>query len=476
MVRFLAGRRRRRVAIGRVGALLLVMAAFAAAAHAVPPFARKYQTSCATCHAAYPKLNYFGNAFRNNGYRYPEGADADVTKEAPVSLGAEAYKRMWPRALWPANMAGTAPVGLRAILRANEFEGDSSNRSFEFPHEVEVFGAGTIGETFSYFGEIEIENEENENELDMDFSLQYDPRPYFHVRVGGVTPHPIPDNLRLAAAHYSPYDTRTTPGSVTLRAANPNRPTGPQLSIRAETGEDRWRLRDGQPGLELWGAKNGAGGNGGLTWALGVANGQGRNDANEDKDVYGRVAYKLGGYGELGGGEAPERTEFWRDDSFKVGLFFYSGTSTNTYQGSVSALDPLQPTGLAQVSAEKVIENDFDVAGVNFDWWFRDLDLFGLYLQQSDDDPRGTGEGIDTKAWFVEADYTVYPWLIGTLRYGETDLDFDTSADPETQQFLVPAAVLMARANVKFTLEAQMRLDDPGKGNDRYVLAADFGF
>jgi len=62
------------------------------------------------------------------------------------------------------------------------------------------------------------------------------------------------------------------------------------------------------------------------------------------------------------------------------------------------------------------------------------------------------------------------------LRYGETDLDFDTSADPETQEFLVPAVVFMARANVKLTLEAQMRLDDPGKGNDRYLLAADFGF
>jgi len=40
----------------------------------------------------------------------------------------------------------------------------------------------------------------------------------------------------------------------------------------------------------------------------------------------------------------------------------------------------------------------------------------------------------------------------------------------------VPALTLMARANVKFVIEAQMRLDDPGQGHDRYILAADFGF
>jgi len=253
---------------GRLIPLAIMVGLFALVsepAHAVPPFARKYGTSCATCHAAYPKLNYFGKAFRNNGYRYPAGTDADMTKEAPVSLGAEGYKKLWPRGLWPADIAGSVPVGLRAILRVNEFESDANNSSFEFPHEVELFAAGTIGDTLSYFGEIEIENENNENELEMGFALQYDPRPDLHVRLGTLSPHSIPDHLRLTAAHYSPYDTRTTPSSITLRATNPNNPSGPQLSIRASTEQDRWRLRDGQPGVELWGARNGAGGNGGLS-------------------------------------------------------------------------------------------------------------------------------------------------------------------------------------------------------------------
>ena len=60
---------------------------------AIPSFARKYKTSCSTCHYAFPKLNGFGKAFKNNGYRYPAGQDLEMTKEEPVSLGADAYKK-----------------------------------------------------------------------------------------------------------------------------------------------------------------------------------------------------------------------------------------------------------------------------------------------------------------------------------------------------------------------------------------------
>jgi len=461
----------------RSAVLLVVVANLTAStAWAIPVFARKYQTSCATCHTAFPKLNYFGKAFKNNGYRYPAGTDEEMTREKPVSLGAEGYKKVWPEALWPANIAGSLPIGVRGILRVNEYENSARNQSFEFPHELELLAAGTIGDTFSYFGEVEIENENNETELATVVVLQYDPRPGFHVRLGEVNPHPIPDGLRLTSSHYNPYDVRTTPSSLTLRVTNPNNPSGPQLSFPGVTEEDRWRLREGQAGIEIWGAHNGAAGNGGLTWAAGIANGQGLNDANGDKDIYARVAYKLGGYGELGGGESPERTEFWRDDSFKVGLFAYKGTATNTFVGSTVALDPSRPAGAVTVTAEKEVENAFDLVGVELDWWFRDLNVYGLYARQSDDDPRGTGESIDTKSWFVEGDWTIYPWLIGVLRYGETSQDFAVRNDPATQKFLVPAVVFVARANVKFTAEAQMRLDDAGKGNDAYVLAIDFGF
>jgi len=454
--------------------LTILFLTTATSALAIPTWSRKYQTSCSTCHVAYPKLNYFGKAFRNNGYRFPGGQEDAAMKELAVSLGAEGYKKLFPRALWPSNVPGTVPASIRGILRLNTHEDDRTT-TFEFPHEFELLTGGTLGETFSFFGELEVENENNENEVGMVLALQYDPRPWLHVRLGTVLPHPIPFTQRLTSAHYSVYDTRTTPGSLSLTAPNPNHST-PTLSITATTGEDRWRFRDEQPGIEIWGALNGPRERGGLTWAIGVVNGQGLVDSNDSKDVFARIAYKFGGYGELGGGEMPQNIEYWRDDSIKLGFFTYAGQSTNAYAGSRTALSGTPGAGIVTVSANSVIENDFSLVGGEFDWWIRDLNLFGLYFRQTDDDPRGTRESIDTDAWFVEADYVVYPWLIGIVRYGETKQDFSVRPDPVTQKFLVPAIALVARANVKFTIEAQMRLDDPGKGQDRYVLGIDFGF
>ncbi len=454
--------------------LVLFIGLTGSPAEAIPAWSRKYQTSCSTCHAPFPKLNYFGKAFRNNGYRFPGGEDGTATKEPPVSLGAESYKKMFPRAMWPSDIPGTLPLAVRGVARFNTFEDDQTT-SFEFPHEFELLGGGTLGESFSFFGELEIENENNENELGMDLVLQYDPRPWLHVRMGSLSIHPIDDMQRLTAAHYSPYDTRTTPGSMTLRVPNPNRSTS-TVSIVGATGEDRWRFRDGQAGVQVWGARNGPNNRGGLTWAVGLVNGQGIIDANDHKDVFARAAYKFGGYGELGGGELSQDLEFWRDDSFKVGVFTYAGKSTNVYEGSTTVLSGTPGTGLVSVPADRQVDNSFNIVGVQFDWWMRDLNVFGLYMRQHDDDPRGTTESIDTNAWFVEGNYTAFPWLVGVLRYGATAQDFSVRPDPQTQKFLVPAVVFVARANVKFTFEVQARLDDPGKGHNRYVTAIDFGF
>src|ERR1700733_14952310 len=47
----------------------------ASEAHAVPAFARKYGMKCTACHEAWPVLNAFGRAFRDNGFRFNTGRD-----------------------------------------------------------------------------------------------------------------------------------------------------------------------------------------------------------------------------------------------------------------------------------------------------------------------------------------------------------------------------------------------------------------
>ncbi len=82
----------------------------ASEALAVPAFARRYATSCATCHQAYPRLNGIGDSFRMMGYRFPD--DERYRKVQPVELGDEAYKRLWPKALWPSHIPRQSPISL----------------------------------------------------------------------------------------------------------------------------------------------------------------------------------------------------------------------------------------------------------------------------------------------------------------------------------------------------------------------------
>ncbi|MDM8557111.1 hypothetical protein QUF75_20505 [Desulfococcaceae bacterium HSG7] len=78
-----------------IAALLLILAGLILItltqnSNAMPAFARKYQTSCVTCHATYPRLNAVGEAYRSRGFRFPD--DEMYRKREPLELGDEAYK------------------------------------------------------------------------------------------------------------------------------------------------------------------------------------------------------------------------------------------------------------------------------------------------------------------------------------------------------------------------------------------------
>ena len=58
-------------------------------ANAIPAFARKYDFTCNVCHVpGFPKLNDFGNKFRDRGYQL--GSDADLPTYEGISMG------FWP--------------------------------------------------------------------------------------------------------------------------------------------------------------------------------------------------------------------------------------------------------------------------------------------------------------------------------------------------------------------------------------------
>lgn len=88
--------------------LLLATAFMASDALAIPAFARKYDMSCTTCHAPFPKLKPFGEDFAGNGFqligqeppRYlRETGDDQLTlmREFPLAIRFEAFGRWLPQ-------------------------------------------------------------------------------------------------------------------------------------------------------------------------------------------------------------------------------------------------------------------------------------------------------------------------------------------------------------------------------------------
>jgi hypothetical protein len=79
---------------------------------AIPSFTRQYGTSCSTCHLDFPKLNDFGKAFKDAGFKFPKD-DESFIKIPPVMLGAPAQKELWPHSIWPGTIPGIPQIGLR---------------------------------------------------------------------------------------------------------------------------------------------------------------------------------------------------------------------------------------------------------------------------------------------------------------------------------------------------------------------------
>jgi hypothetical protein len=97
--------------------------------YAIPAFSRMYNTSCSTCHLDFPKLNDFGKAFKDAGFKFPTD-DETMIKIPPVMLGAPAQVELWPHTIWPGKIPGQPPIGLRMN---NFFQVTGKNRNnFQF--------------------------------------------------------------------------------------------------------------------------------------------------------------------------------------------------------------------------------------------------------------------------------------------------------------------------------------------------------
>jgi hypothetical protein len=436
----------------------VVLAGSLVPAGAVPIFARKYQTSCQTCHTIFPKLNPFGQAFRLNGYRMPaESESEDVVKEKPVPMGSEAYKRIWPEAVYPGDIPGNVPLAVNMkfadLYASSHEEGEHSivHNDFQFPQEVNLFTAGTLGEIFSFFGEITYgETPDGGSEVEIEHAQ-------FHVNSPFGPPHLI--NFKLGKFTPDVVDgfqemwIMTDNGIDALFAYDPIGLNGGTGLADEPVGV---ALPAGVKGLEMYGVASHR-----LFYTLGVVNGISPGetdvkDARAGKDYYARLDYKIGGMGLDGdttGVNLP--AENWREKSLRLGLLAYHG------DGSHAPFDITDEEG----NPLKIEDRTFDRVGAFASLYFQDLNLFGAYVRGTDklrlldDETLATLADLsrDYNSWFVQADWVVKPPFQVSLRY-ESLKPGDPAAD--TQKFANANFSYLMRANVKTMLEYRRDLHD----------------
>jgi hypothetical protein len=112
------------------------MALFSPVAPAIPAFARKTGLSCSACHEVWPRLNDFGQLFRDRGYRLER--DRDLPTDTDPSY-------------WPIAMRTT--VGYQwvrqQLVPTDTGTTDTQTGTFGFTG-LDVFSAGALGNHLSY--------------------------------------------------------------------------------------------------------------------------------------------------------------------------------------------------------------------------------------------------------------------------------------------------------------------------------------
>lgn len=403
---------------------LLVLGVFSGKAEAIPAFARKYKTTCVTCHAPFPRLTALGEAFRLNGYKLP-GGDELYVKDQPLSMGAEAYKKVFPEALWPSDIPGMPPISLQVVNDLNAYLGGKKpNTKLELPLEMEIFAAGAFGANMSFFTELEFEGDE-------------------FVIAGWL----MWEDILKKSLGENHLNFRI--GTVGMNEIGlPNARNGTRISREKFMYMQKLGLEEG-PGLELNGF--------GKSWryAVGLVEGDG---ATNEKDYYGTMAFKFGGLGFDGsggttaeGGLTTAPSGYWRDDSILFGGFAFKGK-------------------------DGASDKKNDRYGVDVHLNYKDLTLAGGFAR-GDNDTAAERQDI----WFGEVIYFAYPWLQPFVRY---ELLSSDKADKDQARIIAGSAIL-ARANVRVTVEGRFYTkNDPAvakaggskNDDDRIVARLQYAF
>jgi hypothetical protein len=428
-------------------------------AHAVPSFARKYQTSCLTCHTVYPVLNPFGEAFRRNGYRFPSqngSVDSDAVKSPMIALGQEEYKKTFPNSVWPSEISDSVPLSLMFngavnLSFPNSDAHDAAGNTFTWGGlvgEAHLFGAGSLSDTLTYFAQITIPTD-GPVDIETAYLLWNDvvgPDHAVNLWVG-----------RLFAPQLTSF------GLHSDYLADTRMPAISVLGLYNPSGS--FTLGQGHTdGVELNGILWHR-----LGWSMGwvassVASGLAAPNA---EDAYIHLGVKSGGVALDGEGKygpnVPDPAKPWAEKAITVDAFAYHG---------LNVLDNGTGT-IAGAAASPVAQRDrMDAVGGAMRAQYDSLVLdMGLQIERHQRPYPGTGaiaapggaiipgvpDFTDAKAvvGWGELDYVVWPWLVPGVRAEYTRATYEAS-NPVSLTRIIPGVAMLVRPDVRLVVTGDL--------------------
>ena len=273
-----------------LGSFLCLIFGPSARVSAIPAFARKYNTSCTTCHNNYPELNDFGEAFKKNGFKFPKD-DETFVKEPPVLLGAKAQREAFPKAIYPGEIPGSLPLGFRftGFAKYNNKKplaapppGFQPRTDLFTEPTFSLFAAGSFGPNISFWidDDISVNGSGAEGGLGDGYLKVNDIGHYLHLPKNALNVRFGQFELDLPFSqartiHPTDYDIYTQASMAGARGSTDN----------------PFVFAEAQRGFEVGGYPN----NGNFAWSVAVVNGNNTDAAlvRNSKDVYVRVSQRF---------------------------------------------------------------------------------------------------------------------------------------------------------------------------------------
>jgi hypothetical protein len=434
---------------------------------AIPSFARKYQTSCLTCHTVFPVLNPFGEAFRRNGYRFPSqngSVDSDAVKANTIAMGQEEYTKTFPNSVWPDKIAEAVPLSVmfNGSVPVNFPESDAKDAAGNvftwsgIGAEFHLFGAGAFNDTLTYFTQLTF-SDAGSFDIETAYLLWNDivgPRHAVNMWVGRL----FAPQLTSFGLHSDYLSDAGQPAVSVAGLYNPS------ASFTLGQGHTDGVEVNGIVGHRF---------NYALGWVASSA-ASGLHNPNAE-DVYAHIGVKSGGVALDGEGKygpnVPDPRRPWAEKSITVDAFAYHGmTRLDNGTGTVAGVTPASP----------VLQNDrFNAVGAVAHGQYDSLLVTaGVQLEQHDAPYQGTpatanptGSPVPGAPSFAnatgilsygEVDYVVWPWFVPGVRVEYTRLSLDSSApsvDPRDGKAaslarLIPGIAMLVRPNIRVATTA----------------------